>query len=152
MISSYINPDSLDVLNIISDISADIILMKNGAGQATIPSLAINAIGNWNTSEGYKVKAANAATLTIGCEQIDPTTHPISLSAGWSIISYLRTSAMDAITALNSINSADILIVKNSAGKSYIPAFLINTIGDMEPGQGYKIKLANPATLTYPAN
>lgn len=151
MISSYINPDDPDVLNIFSEISADIIIIKNALGQALIPSLGINGIGNWSTSEGYKVKTSGATTLTMGCEQIEPSTHPISLSSGWSIISYLRTSPMSVLTALSGI-SANILLVKDINGDSYIPAFGINTIGDMEPGQGYKIKMSNADTLTYPSN
>ena len=58
---------------------------------------------------------------------------------------------MDAAVALDGISS-DVLIVKDINGASYIPSFGINSIGDLQPGQGYKIKMANSATLTYPDN
>ncbi len=32
--------------------------------------------------EGYKVKASNANTLSISCDQVDPTTTPIFLFPG----------------------------------------------------------------------
>ena len=115
MISSYIAPDDPVILNVYSDILSDVIIIKNGIGAATIPSLGINAIGNWNIEEGYKVKMANAATLNIGCEQVDPLNQLISVPAGWSIIPYLRTSPLDITTALNSIN-ANVLLAKNITG------------------------------------
>jgi hypothetical protein len=48
--------------------------------------------------------------------------------------------------------SEEILLVKNNAGQVYWPAFNVNQIGDMLPGQGYQVYLTNPGTLIYPAN
>ena len=42
-------------------------------------------------------------------------------------------------------------IVKNDAGQFFIPN-VINMLGNMEVGEGYKMYLANPATLIYPAS
>ena len=151
MISSYVAPNEPDMLDVVSNIASDVLLVKNSLGDAAIPSLEINAIGDWMVEEGYKLKAADATTLVIGCEQVDPTTTPISVPSGWSIIAYLRTSDMDVATALSTI-AGDILLVKDVYGNSYIPSLNINTIGDMTPGQGYKVKMANAVTLTYPGN
>ena len=151
MVSSYIQPDDPDMLNLISSIASEVLLIKNGPGQATIPSLAINAIGNWDVTEGYKIKMVSDAILSIGCEPVDPLLAPLNLPAGWSIISYLRSSPLPITTALNSI-TADIIIVKNNQGQAYIPAVGVDNVGDMIPGQGYKIKLSSGVTLTYPGN
>ena len=97
------------------------------------------------------MKATVATNLIICGKQVDPSTTCTILPAGWSIISYLRNTPMDAAQALSSI-ADNILLVKNSPGGSYIPAFGINQIGDMLPGQGYKIKMSAPDTLCYPAN
>lgn len=151
MVSSYIDPAKPDVMDLIDDIADDILLVKNSAGQSAIPLFGINTIGDWKVEQGYKIKALNPVTLTIGCTQVDPAITPISVPAGWSIISYLRTTPMDVTLALNNV-SADILLVKNAQGNSYIPQFFINTIGNMLPGQGYKAKMLNAAVLNYPAN
>jgi hypothetical protein len=42
--------------------------------------------------------------------------------------------------------------VKDNYGKSYLPAFNINTIGNLIPGQGYKIYIINEDELIYPEN
>ena len=151
MISSYIQPDHPDMDDIISEISSNILLIKNGTGQAVIPSSGINQIGNWNSTEGYQVKTSASTSLIMGCAQIDPIGTPISLTVGWSIIPYLRNTAMNTASALTGIED-DIFLMKDYAGDTYIPAFGINNIGNMEPGKGYKIKMSNADTLTYPAN
>ena len=151
MISTYVIPDTPDILSILNEVSSDILLIKDGAGSAAIPSLGINGIGNWKIAEGYKIKAVGNVTLSVGCEQADQTSTPLSIPQGWSIISYLRTSNMGIDVALAGISS-DILLVKDNSGNTYIPSLAINTIGDMMPGQGYKINMGAAVTLYYPAN
>ena len=150
MISSFIAPDQSDILGIIDNIDSDVLIIKNGSGAVTIPSLGINTIGNWNFTEGYKIKSLSNTALTIGCQLVDATT-PVLLSAGWSIIAYLRTSPMDITTALNSI-TGNLLIVKDAYGNSYIPHLSINTIGNMQPGHGYQVKMSVNGMLIYPGN
>jgi len=151
MVSTYITPDTPDVLSMVSAISTDILLVKNGQGLAAIPAFAINSIGDWNVLEGYKIKSSNVTTLVVGCQQVDPVANAIILPPGWSIIAYLRTTPLDAAAALAGI-AANALLVKNSLGSAYIPAFGINTIGDLMPGQGYQVKMNGLDTLTYAAN
>jgi len=43
------------------------------------------------------------------------------------------------------------LIVKSETGM-YVPSYGINTLGNMQPGQGYYIYVLNNTILTYPAN
>ena len=151
IISSYINPTDPDMQDIFSNISGDILLVKNDAGQTFIPSLGINSIGTWMVEQGYMVKTINSTTLNIGCDEVNPTVTPISLNAGWNIIAYLRTTPMAINNALGTVLS-DVLLVKDGYGNSYIPILGINGIGNMQPGQGYKIKLNNATSLTYPPN
>ena len=151
MISSYVTPDSADVLDVINNISDDVFIIKNGVGDAAIPSLGINSIGNWNTLDGYKMKMANDASLTIGCSQADPLTSPISLSVGWSLIAYLRTSSMAPDIAFNSISS-QLLVAKDGTGNAYIPSLAIDNIGLLGPGKGYQVKVNSATLLTYPGN
>jgi len=45
-----------------------------------------------------------------------------------------------------------LVIAKNGTGQVYWPAYGINTIGSMIPGQGYQMYLTQAGTLTYPPN
>ena len=149
IISSYIIPDDPDMNDVFSDIISEIQLVKNKLGKVFVPFFNINTIGDWKVEQGYRLKASNNTTLIMGCTQADPATTPIVLSEGWSMISYLRTTPMDAVTALDSISSC-LLIIKANNGNTYIPAFFINTIGDMQPGEGYGLRMSCPDTLYYP--
>ncbi len=148
-ISAYVIPDQPNIADVFSGITSDIQLVKNNAGQTYIPAFSINNIGNWDVTQGYNVKTSAATTLTIGCTEADPST-PISLSANWNTIGYLNATPMDVATAFSPLG-ASVLLVKNNAGQTYIPAFSINNIGSLQPGQGYQVKMASAATLVYPA-
>lgn len=148
-ISGYVIPDNPSLPSVFSSIVSSILIVKNNAGQAYIPAFGINTIGSWDFRQGYKVKTNGATTLSLGCTPANPST-PISLNSGWSMIAYLRSTPLNTATAMASLGNT-LLIVKNNSGQTYIPAFGINTIGNMLPGQGYQLKLSSGGTLIYPA-
>jgi hypothetical protein len=153
IISTYIltaNPDMFEVFNTIIN---DVTIVKNGNGEAFIPSHDINNIGDWNIKDGYHVYMQNSAILEITGDKVDFKTTEYNLNAGWSIISYIKdteTSVIDAFASLT--NDGNLVIVKDNYGNVYIPAYGINTIGNLVPGQGYQIYLTNLDVLTYPGN
>ena len=67
------------------------------------------------------------------------------------MISYLRISPADAVEILSDI-AEEIIIVKDSHGMAYMPSWNYNGIGDLEPGQGYQIKMNSEQILIYDAN
>ena len=149
LISSFINPTDTQIENMFSPIAANINVIKNKSGQFWIPGV-VNTIGNWNINEGYQINMNTPASITIHGTQIVPEANPIALISGWNIISYLRNSSMSIVSALAGITN-NIVIVKNNSGEMYIPG-VVNTIGNMLPGQGYHIYLLSGCVLTYPGN
>ncbi|MCP4123138.1 MAG: T9SS type A sorting domain-containing protein [Bacteroidetes bacterium] len=150
MISSFMTSNYPSMEMIFGDIEQNIVIVKDGAGNPYLPSIPLNMIGDWDLTKGYKVKALTGTTLTIGCDQADPAATPIHLPGGWSIVSYVREDAMDAATALASLGDT-LIMAKDNNGAMFVPDFM-NDIGDLLPGQGYLVKLTEPATLLYPAN
>ncbi len=123
-------------------------IAKNGAGEAYIPGL-VNTIGALNTLEGYSVYLAAHDSATISGEEVPPFT-PIPLQAGWNFVSYLPGANVPAAQALVAILDK-LEIAKNDAGQFFIPAVgMLNSIGDLKPGAGYKLYLNAPDTLVYP--
>jgi hypothetical protein len=150
-ISSFIQPATPALETLLSGVVANLVIMKNGAGQVFWPEFAINTIGSWNHLHGYQVFMKSAATLSIVGTEIAPQSTPITLSQGWNLAAYLRSSPQNIQTALAGI-AGNLVIVKNNAGEVFWPEFGINTIGAMQPGQGYQINVKQATTLTYPAN
>lgn len=151
MISSYIRPPDPSLTTVLVDITSQLIIIKNGEGRFYWPGCGINTIGSWNHHHGYKICMQSPSTLVINGIQLQPETEDISLAQGWNLAAYLRDSPISIVTALSGIVS-NLTIAKNGAGQVYWPAYSINTIGSMQPGEGYQMYLTQATTLTYPAN
>ncbi|MBT7145208.1 MAG: hypothetical protein HN894_17940, partial [Bacteroidetes bacterium] len=82
---------------------------------------------------------------------IVPEWSPLALLQDWNIIGYLRQNSGVISTMLNDI-SQNIVMVKNGNGLIYWPTYGIDNIGNMNPGEGYQIKMLAADTLLYPAN
>ncbi len=151
MISSYLNPANTDIVEIYAPIVSDVKLVKNGVGQMYDPAFNINTIVNWYYADAYLVNMLNDNTLTITGAKITPEITPLFLNNGWNLTAYLRDNPMSPLTALANISS-NLVLAKNNVGGLYVPAFGINTIGNMQPGEGYYMYLSGNNILTYPAN
>ncbi|MBN2028873.1 T9SS type A sorting domain-containing protein [bacterium] len=149
MFSINVDPPDPSVETVMAPVVNDLVIMKNGTGQTYVPLYGINNIGDIDYKEGYKAYLSESVSLDVtGCI-VDPST-AISLPGGWSMIGYLPTVSMDAEVALASIEN-ELVIAKDGAGKTYVPEYGINQIGQMQPQQGYKIYLNSAGILTYPS-
>jgi hypothetical protein len=151
MISSYVAPDNPDMSAVFSEIVSDVVLVKNGTGQVYWPDFGINGIGSWNVLHGYQVYLINPRILEISGIKVAPELSPMALPQGWNLIAYLRDAPYPIDQALASINS-ELLLAKNNTGQVYWPAFGINGIGNMQPGQAYQVYMNSSGTLTYPGS
>jgi hypothetical protein len=151
MISSYIIPQNSQLEEMLTDIESNMLIMKNNAGSLYFPSLGINGIGNWDVVQGYKIYMLEEDVLTIEGLRVNPVTTPVPILEGWNIIAYLRSTPMSIVTCFNDIVD-DILLVKDKSGNIYFPDLSINTIGDMNPTEGYSVYALSEATLYYPSN
>lgn len=149
-ISSYIAPSEEDITKLLSEIKNNLLLMSNNDGEVFWPVYNINEIDTWDPMEGYMVYMNRTDTLIIYGEQIIPEQAPLSLSIGWNTKAYLPDQPLPIEFALEDISSS-LEIVTNNDGEMYWPAYEINTIGNMMPGEGYKIYVRDSSTLTYPS-
>jgi len=115
------------------------------------PSLQVNSIETWRTIKGYQVYMTEDDTLTITGPQVDPQDHVIALVQNqWPIIAYLSEQASPIGTALADVPR--IIMAKNSLGQIYYPAYSVNQIGNMNPGEGYKISVSSSSsTFRFPS-
>ena len=149
MISSYIYSTNPDMSQIFTDIKGAVNIVKDNAGDVYYPEVDINNIGDWDVRQGYRVFMTTATELKIQGQKVDPST-PIGLKQGWNILAYLNGQPQAAENAFANI-AGDIEIVKDNDGNIYLPEFNINSIGDLQPGQGYQVMMKNDAILNYTA-
>jgi hypothetical protein len=157
LVSSYIEPLDSSLESLFAPVLDNLIIVKDGDGRNFIPLFGIDEIKNWNYSSGYQIYLdPQADTLTLFGIKVKPEIVPIPLKASWNMVGYLRSEPMNVVSALESIESK-LIIAKNGAGEVYIPPGvigddLINTMGDMRPGEGYQLFLSDLADLVYPGN
>jgi hypothetical protein len=106
----------------------------------------MNGIGQYKM---YKVKVSTDCTLTV-TGTADLSTNPIPLGGGWNWVAYLPTTAMSITTALDSIKGQVLQIKSLTQSATYNGTSWTGTLTQLEPGQGYTIRMNAPGTLTYP--
>ena len=149
--STYVDPVNPNMVAIFDSIASYVTIVKSGSGQIYWPLYSLNTIGNLVKGQGYQIKMSTPKLLQVQGLLIDPVVNPINIPGGWSIMGYLRTTPMNAVTVMSPIVS-QIVIVKSGSGQIYWPLYGLNTIGNMVPGQGYQIKMTSQQTFTFPAN
>jgi hypothetical protein len=107
----------------------------------------MNGIGSYKM---FKVKVSTACTLTVTGTAIAPTT-PIPLQSGWNWVAYLPTTAISISTALASISGQVQEVKSLTQSATYSGGAWTGALQQLNPGQGYAIKMSGPGTLIYPA-
>jgi len=152
-ISTRVIPENQDILSICNEILDNLDFVRNSAGSMLrkIGPMWINGIGNWITTEGYLFRMNAADELFITGYVIDPTT-PIPLVTGYQFVSYLPGGSIDASVALATIIGDNLDFVRNTTGQILrkIGPNWVNGIGDMNPCEGYLVKMFAEDTLIYP--
>ncbi|MFH0989272.1 MAG: hypothetical protein V1799_04560 [bacterium] len=149
MISSFLAPidSSLDL--VLGKIKQNLVIMKNGKGQVYWPSFAINTIGNWSYRQAYQMYMSAKDSLTIDVDTLATAQRCISLTSGWNYIAYLDTVARSPAEVFGDCLSK-LVILKENSGKIFWPKFSINTLGSMNPGQGYIVYMTDPCIICFP--
>ena len=150
LISSYVMPQKAALDSLFKSVVSNVIIVKNGAQKTYIPSIMVNSIGPWVSTEGYQIKMATARSLCVAGQKIVPWALTIPLPLGWSLMPYVRDSEMAIASALSGI-VGDIVMVKDQDAKTYIPSVGVNGIGTLKVGQAYQIKMSAARTMEYPA-
>jgi hypothetical protein len=151
MISSNVVVSGMTVESLASALEPSLVIIKDGDGAVYWPALGINTLGQWNIRQGYQVCLSAADTLDLTGETIAPESTPVSLSQGWNLIPYFRTSDMNVEDALGSVLPS-LVIIKDHFGNVYWPNVQVNSLGSLQPGEGYQVFVSQAADLVYPAN
>jgi hypothetical protein len=151
MISSHVRLAVTEIHTLFDGVDDPDLFIKNNAGYSYWPAMEIFDLSEWNIYEGYQVHMSRQHVLSISGTKIDPPATPINLPKGWNIIPYFLESTALLTDALQSIQD-QIVVVKDIHGDIYWPAYEVNTLGNLQPGQGYQVYLSADAELAYPAS
>ena len=149
MISSNVLLAGESIETVMSDISNSIFVVKNDQGDVYWPEWSLNTIGSWKTGAAYLIKSSIASELEVIGQPLLPEITPIHLNEGWNMMAYLPNLPSNTEQALEDIVD-NVIIVKDADGNVYWPEYNLNSIGLLEPGKGYQLKVTSDITFSYP--
>ena len=151
-ISSRIIAENPDMQNILLNNLINLEFVRNSQGfmLQKIGPVWVNNIGDWVNTEGYLFKMSSADELILSGDIIDQQT-PIELSIGYQLIGYLPYESFNAKDVFEDVLN-NLVFVRNTAGfmLQKIGPVWVNNIGDMQPGEGYLVKMLTDDILIYP--
>ncbi|MGB0869345.1 MAG: LamG-like jellyroll fold domain-containing protein [Flavobacteriales bacterium] len=113
-------------------------------------------IGNLQTTgvklaKGYKLKVANADTLSNIGDVVDPTTVPITMNQGWNWIGFVSIRPMNINVALGNLEPQSGDLIKGRAQFSVYDEQLgwIGSLNTLYPNQSYMYKSSNTNDITF---
>ena len=156
IMSFYVVPADMNMLNIVQPLISNTTLIKvmdeNGDFIQFLSGAWVNFIGDMANTEGYYIKVTDNTSLnTQGTLVLLPFNVP--LFAGWNMMGYPVKVSQDAITVLQPlISSGNLIKVMDESGNfiQNIPPYgWLNTIVNLDPGEGYYIKVGTDDNLVY---
>ncbi|MBW8333123.1 MAG: T9SS type A sorting domain-containing protein [Prolixibacteraceae bacterium] len=112
----------------------------------------VNAIGDIQATEGYKVNVNANCVLGITGDQI-ALPLSISLTSGWNIISFPQTMEVNGMEVIQPLlNEGSLMKVTDEAGNSIenwgVFGGWVNNIGNFKAGEGYNVRVSFATELT----
>lgn len=149
LVSTYIDPLDPRVDDILGAVveRGRLVIAKDGRGRFWWPAQNYNGLGEWDVLQGYMIKVTADESFTAVGRRVPPDT-AIVLVHGWNMIAYLLDRPVDSRIALGGVLD-HIEIAKDGAGRFMVPSINYFGMGDMEPGQGYKLRMAEQVPLVY---
>ena len=149
MISTYMSTEET-VQSIFTPVSEELIIVKDANGLVYWPDWGINTLTNLTTDDAYAVKTWGPNEIMVYGEFVQPENILFNLS-GWNYISYPRYFPEDVDVVLSEVEG-NIKLLKDDSGNLYWPELGLNTIGEMESGEGYVLKVMEDQDFIYPSN
>ncbi|MBZ0265902.1 choice-of-anchor D domain-containing protein [bacterium] len=150
LVSTYLTPVDLGVVEVFASV-AGLRIVQNDGGRFYVPEYNVNTIGDIDPREGYRVFANQATEWIVEGFPLDPATEYTIAGNRVNNLGYPFNYPVSVVTALSDIVAQDVTIVhvQNSNGRFYTPRYRVNTIGDMQPTDGYEITVSDPVTFTF---
>ncbi len=147
LVSSRIFPDTPNLASVFAPIASSIEEVRDRQDRVYRPG-GVNEIGDWTPRAVYEVHTSSSATLVLEGTRLT-TKVPLVLQQGWNRIPYLHDASIPVEEVLSSISSSLVMIKSGRGKKAYVPSEGVNEIGQLAPGEAYKINVSKSVNLSY---
>lgn len=149
--STYLTLESMQIDEVLAPIESQLVIVKDYEGLAYLADWNYNGIGEMIYGHAYQIKVLQEENMTLNGNYILPEEAPIELIQGWNLLGYTRTHSADCMAVFEEISS-EVILVKDYLGAAYLPDWGFNGIADLNPGQGYQVKMNSNQILQYNSN
>jgi hypothetical protein len=145
-------PHQPDMVDLFAPVINQLVIVKDDMGKAYWPAYGVNLIGNAELGEGYQVKLDQLTSLSIPGDIVYPENYSLNLPAGWSMFGYYSNRPVypSIIFGGPPLTLPNTQIIKNGNGYIYWPLWGLDSIGELQPGEGYSIKLNYAEVFNLP--
>ena len=144
--STYLSPKHSSISDMFSEISDNLVILKDQHGDVYWPYFGIDGIQNHSYGYGYQVKMQQSENLEVRGYKVENPS--IQLFENWNIIGYLYENPL-ALEEVMSPIADEVIIIKDELANVYWPFLGINTIGNMLPGEAYAVKLYSDIDFSF---
>ena len=128
----------------------DILIVSNDIGQYYVPNFGVDVIGDMDLAKGYDIFVEGTDNQMLTLEGIpmeadySMTIHALQLNR----VCYVPQECMDVEMVFDGLEDR-VLILSDDSGAYYVPAFGVNTMVDMCPGEAYGVFLNGTDGLDF---
>ena len=114
----------------------------------------LGPLSNITNETSYRIKTSEACDVTMRGALADPSTHPITLTPGWSWIGYPITEEMTVIEAMANITPSENDVIKSKNKSAIFRNGAWRNSFTITPGMGlmYKSNNTENVILVFPSN
>ena len=147
LISTHVRPKNPAMEMVLADVLDDMLLVKDGDGHVFFPEQDIATLDAWQSGAAYQVYMTRPRTLSIEGQPAEVEDTVVPLQEGWNHIATLYDHPVDVVAAFEPLGDA-LVLVKDADGRVYSPAYGINQLQVLEPGQGYQLYVSQAADFS----
>ena len=148
MVSLNVHPHNMDMVSKMNTI--DMLLVSNDESNFYIPEYGVNQMDGFDITEGMNIvlNGADAQTLTVEGLPVDMN-ETINLNPStMNLLPYLMPHCLSTNDIFHA-HSDHLLVVKNDNSEFYVPAFGVQTLTEMCPGESYAVFLHGSDGLDF---
>lgn len=147
-ISSYVIPLNPAFETIFDTVKDKLDVLFNVRSQLYWPDENINTIGNWDTFDGYIVKAKEPLQIKVyGLFEISQT---VLLFEGWNFIPVLNSVPSSSFVIFRDIDEKLDIVREVGGNKVYWPEQSIYTLTHLLPGHAYFVRVKEDCHFVFP--
>lgn len=147
LVSFHVTPLDLAAEEVFGSLEHLVIAYQND-GDIYLPP-EINTIGEIDATQGYRIFCNEPDQLVTVGYPLDPAGTDYHLTAGpWNWLGYPFPFETPVEVVLGPL-AEQIVIVMADDGRAWIPSININTMGNMQPGEGFMVVVNDDVTFNY---